>query len=103
VTGPTESNDVTSLAWKLGKSSGLKLIGTYQLPRTKDGAHQVVFVVKGAVTTAQQDALRLAVADRSGGMTVEIGQHPKSDMDLEGGSTLAATFSPPTGTRPVSS
>jgi hypothetical protein len=98
VTDPTESNKVTSLAWELGNACGMKLSRTYQLPPTKDGAHQVVFVVKGAVTPQQQGALVESLKGRAGGMTVEVGPHPQIEVDLEGEpasafQALVATFS----------
>jgi Restriction endonuclease len=84
VSGPTASNEVTNLAWELGKSCGLKLSGTYQLPRTTEGSHRVVFVVKGSVAPQQQAALLDALKEHAGDMAVGLGPHPGIEVDLEG-------------------
>lgn len=83
VTSPTESTPVTSLAWQLGNACGLKLVGTYQLPPNKGGAHGVVFLVKGAVTPEQQAALVQSLEDRAGSLKVVVGPYlDKAKLDL---------------------
>jgi len=76
VKAPTESTEVTGLAFELGEACGLDLSRTYQLPRTSEGAHRVVFVVKGAASPQQQSALRESLQERAGRMKVEVGPHP---------------------------
>ena len=101
VQGPTEDNSVTNLAWRLGKEIGLKLRVTYQLPDTADGAHRVVFVLKGSASMDQRTALLALLAKRAGGTEVDLGSHPTMDIDVgqeEGLEALIARFRRKTST-----
>ena len=90
VGGPTESTDVTNLAWELGCRAGLKLDRVYELPALADGARKVVFMTRKAMTAAERATLMAQLGARTAGMKVTIEPHPEIELDL--GDESASAF-----------